>query len=55
MSSKSSGVTHCLFCTAITTPVQIASSTISLMILISNGIIKSFLKIMGKKDINMEK
>ena len=53
----------CLFCqmqavvftTAICTPVGIASVSISTVFLISNGVIKIFLKTMRKKKINTER
>lgn len=49
LSGASSGVFLCLFATAIGTPVSRASTSISLVLLASSGIIKMSLKIMGKK------
>ena len=50
-----SGVSPCSFTTIIGTPVGIASAGISLVFLISNGIVKIFLKTMGKKKVNTER
>ena len=49
LSGTSSGVFLCSFSTVIGMPVRIASASISLMFLISNAIVKMFLKTMGKK------
>ena len=51
----SSGVSLCSFTSATSTPVRITSANISLVFLISNGIVKIFLKTMGRKRINLER
>ena len=49
LSGASSGVSHCLLTTDIGTTVGIGSASISLVFLISDGVVKMFLTTMGKK------
>ena len=49
LSDASSGVSLCSFSTVIGTPVEIARDSICVVFLISNGVIKMFLKTMGRK------
>ena len=49
LSGASSGVSHCLLTTDIGTTVGIGSASISLVFLISHGVVKMLLKTMGKK------
>ena len=49
LSGASSGVSHCLLTIDIGTTVGIGSTSISLVFLISHGVVKMFLKTMGKK------
>ena len=48
-SCESSGVSLCLFTTVIATPIAIKIASVSLVFLISNEIVKMFLKAIGKK------
>lgn len=45
----SEGISICLFATAIGAPIDIASPTINLVFLVSDGICKAFLKTVRKK------
>ena len=54
-SGANSGVFLSSFTSVSGTPVPIASATISLVFLIINGIIKMFLKPMGRKKTNTER
>ena len=49
LSGASSGVSLCSFTSIIGTPLGIASASISLVFLISNGIVKIFLKTIERK------
>ena len=51
LSGGSSGISLCLFNTVIVTPVGITHAGISLVFLITNGIVKVLLKTMGRKKI----
>lgn len=51
LSGSSSGVFLCLFTTIISTPVGKASTSINLLVLISNGIVKMFIKTMNRPKI----
>ena len=55
LSGASNDVFPCSFTTAIDSPVMIASGSICLVFLTSNGIFKMFLKTMGRKNISIEK
>ena len=51
----SSGVSLYLLTTIIDVPIRMASSSFSLVFLISNGILKTFLKTFGRKKISIER
>ena len=55
LSGGSSVVSLCSFNTAVDTPVAIVSASISLVFLISSGIIKIFLKTMRREKIIIER
>ena len=48
-SGTTSDISLCSFSAVISAPVDIASASISLIFLVSYGILKMFLKAMGKK------
>ena len=55
LSGASNDVSLCSFTTTIDAPVVIASASICLVFLTSNGIFKMFLKTMGRKNISIKK
>ena len=54
LSGTGSGVSLFSFTTVIGTPAGIASAIISLVLIVTNKIIKHFLKTMAKKNFNTE-
>ena len=55
LSAASSGVYLCSFVTVIELPVGIASTIIGLVFLVGNAILRTFLKLMTKKERYTEK
>ena len=55
LSGASCVISPCSFTTVISKPVGVASASFSLVFLINNGIIKMFLKTMGKKKISIKR
>ena len=55
LSGKNNDASFSSFATVIGTPAEIASGSISLVFLISNGIVKMFLKKIGMKKIKTKR